>query len=88
MLSVTVCGLLLLPLGGLAVALTINAFPCLALVALGAVPSLVTSLATSATRVVIVPTVPLCFHFSRLGTLACVIFIRITALQLGPRRGH
>ena len=89
MRSGTACGLLLLLLlGGLAVALAMNAFPRLARLALGVVPLLVTLLATNKTLVVIVPTVPLCFHLSRLGTLACVVFIRITALQLGPRRGH
>ena len=84
MLSGTACGLLLLLLllllGGLAVALAINAFPRLALLALGAVPLLVTLLATNKTLVVLVPTVPLCFHPSGLGTLASVGFVSSIAL--------
>ena len=47
--------LMLLLLGVLAVALAMNAFPRLALLALGAVPLLVTLLATSKTLVVLVP---------------------------------
>ena len=46
MLSGTACGLLLL-LGSVAVALYMNAFPRLALLVLGAVPFLVTLLATN-----------------------------------------
>ena len=55
MLSGTACGLLLLLLllGGLAVALALNAFPRLALLALGAVPVLVTLIATNKTLVVL-----------------------------------
>ena len=65
MLSETACGLLLLLLlllGSLAVALAMNAFPRLALLHLGAVPLLVTLLATNKTLVVVVPVVSLCFH--------------------------
>ena len=55
MLSGTACGLLvLLVLGGLAVALVMNAFPRLVLLALGAVTLLVTLLATNKTLVVVV----------------------------------
>ena len=46
MLSGTACGVLLLLLGGVAVALDMYVFPRLALLALGAVPLLVTLLAT------------------------------------------
>ena len=83
MLSGTACGLLLLLLvvvGVLAVALAMNAFPRLALLALGAVPSLVTLLATNKTLVVLVPTVLLCFHPSGLGTRASVGFVSSIAL--------
>ena len=82
MLSGTACGLLLLLLllmllllGVLAVALAMNVFLRLALLALGAVPLLVTLLATDETLVSLVPTVPLCFHPSGLGTLASVGFV-------------
>ena len=82
MLSWTACGLLL-PYGGLAVALAMDAVPRLtllvftllvftllvSLLVLGAVPLLVTLLATHKTLVV-VATVPLCFHTSGLSTLA------------------
>ena len=68
MLSGTICGLLLL-YGGLAVALAMDAFPRLTLLALGAVPLLVSLLATYETLVV-VPTIPLCFHTSSLDILA------------------
>ena len=91
MLSGTACGmllLLLLLLGGLAVALAMNAFPRLALLHLGAVPLLVTLLATNKTLVVVVPAVPLCFHPSGLGTLACVVFVSSIALRLGLRSSH
>ena len=81
-------GLLLLLLGVLAVALAVNAFLRLALLALGAVPLLVTLLAISKTLVVHVPTVPLCFHPSGLGTLASVVFVSSIALQLGYRRSY
>ena len=91
MLSGTACGLLLLLLllllGGLVVALAMNAFPRLALLALGAVPLLVTLLATNTTRV-LVPTVPICFHPSGLVTLASVVYVSSIALQLGPRSSH
>ena len=82
MLSGTACGLLLLLvlLGGLAVALAMNAFPRLALLALGAVPLLVTLLATNKALDILVPTVPLCFHSSGLGTLASVVFVSNLAL--------
>ena len=82
MLSETACGLLLLLLllGGLVVALAMNAFPRFALLALEAVPFVVTLLATNKTLIVIVPTVPLCFHPSGLGTLACVGFVSSIAL--------
>ena len=82
MLSGIDCGLLLLLLllGGLAVALAVNAFSRLALLALGAVPLLVTLLATNITPVVLVPTVPLCFHPSGLGALASVGFVSSIAL--------
>ena len=72
--------LMLLLLGVLAVALATNAFPRLALLALGAVPLLVTLLATNKTLVIAVPTVPLCFHPSGLGTLASVGFVSSSAL--------
>ena len=72
--------LTLMLLGVLAVALAMNAFPHLALLALGAVPLLVTLLATNKTLVVVVPTVPLCFHPSGLGTLASVGFDSSIAL--------
>ena len=85
MLSGTTCGLLL---GGLAVALAMNAFPRLALLALGAVPLLVTLLATSKTLIFIVPTVPLYFHPSGLDILACIVFVSTTTLQLCPLSSH
>ena len=76
MLSRTSCGLLplLLP-GGMAVALARNAFHRLALLALGAVPLLVTLLSTNETLVIIVPTAPPCINPSDLGSLACVLFV-------------
>ena len=84
MLSRTACGLLLLLLllllGVLAVALAMNAFLRRAQMALGAVPLLVTLLATNETLVVLVPMVPLCFHPSDLGTLASVGFVSSIAL--------
>ena len=87
MVSGTACGLLLLMLliGGLSVALAMNAFPRLVLLALGLVPLLVTLLAPNETLVVLVPMVPLYFHPSGLGTLACVVFVSRIALQLGFR---
>ena len=69
MLSGTVCGLLLL-CGGLAVALIMDAFPRLTLLASGAVPLLVSLLATYETFVVVAPTTQLCFHTSRCGILS------------------
>ena len=72
--------LLLLLVGGLALALAMNAFPRLVLLALGPVPLLVTLLATNKTVVVLLPTVPLCFHSSGLGTLASVVFVSSIAL--------
>ena len=82
MLSGTACGLLLLLLllGVLALALAMNAFPRLAPLALGAVPLLVTLLATNKTLVVVIPTVPLCFHPSGLATQASVGFVSSSAL--------
>ena len=78
MLIETAGGLSLLLLGGLAVALTMNAFRCLILLPLGAVPLLHTLLATQQTLVVVVPTGPCCFHISGLGTLACVVLVSST----------
>ena len=72
MLNGTVCGPLLL-YGGLAVALAMDAFSRLTLLALGAVSrlvSLVSLLATYKTFVFVVPTIPPCFHTSSLGILA------------------
>ena len=93
MLCRTACGLLLLLLlmlllGVLAVALAMDAFPRLDLLALGSVPLLVTLLATNETLLVLVPTGPLCFQPSGLGTLASVGFVSSIALQLGPRSSH
>ena len=62
-----------------------NAFLCLALLALGAVPVVLTLLAINKTLVVLLPTVPLCFHPSGLGTLASVVLVSSIALQLGSR---
>ena len=83
--------LLLLLFGVLAVALVLNAFLRLALLALGAVLVLVMFLAINKTLVVLVPTVPLCFYPSGLGTLASVVFsaalpcslVATTAANLG-----
>ena len=69
MLSGTACRLLLL-YRGLAEALVVDARPRLTLLALGAIPLLVTLLATHKAFLVVEPTVPLCFHTSSLGTLA------------------
>ena len=69
MLSGTAGGLLLL-YRGLAMGLAMDAFPRLAPLALGAVPLLVTLLATRKALLVVVSTVPLCFHTGSLGTLA------------------
>ena len=84
MLSRTACGLLLLLLllllGVLAVALAMNAFLRLTVSALGAVLLLVTLLALNKTLVVLVLTVPLCFHSSGLGTLASVVLVSSIAL--------
>ena len=54
---------------GLAVGLAMDPFPCLALLALGAVPLLVSLIAPYETLVVVLPTTPLCFHISCLGIL-------------------
>ena len=68
MLSGTVCGLLPLS-GGLAVALVMDASHRLTLLALGAVPHLVSVLVTYQILVVVVSAIPLCSHISSLGTL-------------------
>ena len=68
MLSGAACGLLLLS-GGLAVALVMDAFRRLTLLTSGAVPLLVSLLATCETLVAVVPTITLCFHTSSLGIL-------------------
>ena len=47
-----------------------DALPRLPLLALGEIPLLVSLFDTYETLVVVVPTVPLCFHTSGLGTLA------------------
>ena len=57
MLSGTACRLMLLLLGGVAVALAMNAVPRLALLTLEAVPLLVTLLAANKTHCFLVPTV-------------------------------
>ena len=89
MLSGIACGLLLLLLlGGVDVALAVNAFPRFVLLALGAVPLLVSLLVTNETLVVLLPTVPLCVQPSGLGTLACVVLASSISLQLGPRNSH
>ena len=62
-----------------------DAFPRLTLLALGAVPLLVSLLATYGTLVGVVPTTPLWFHTSGLGILACVMLVSSTSLRLGPR---
>ena len=67
--------LLLLLIGVLAVALAMNPFPRLALLALGAVPLLLTLLATRKTLVSLVPTLLLYYCPSGLGTLASVGFV-------------
>ena len=71
---------LLLLHGVHAVALPINAFSRLALLALGAVQLLVTVVATNKTLVVLLPTVPLRFYSSGVGTLASVVLAKIIAL--------
>ena len=68
MLSGTACGLLLLH-GGLAVALAMDIFPRLSMLALGVGTLIVALLATRKTLVVVLLTVPLCFHTRSLGTL-------------------
>ena len=88
MLSGTACGLLLLLLSAVAVALAMNAFPRLALLTEDSVPLLVTLLATNKTLVVVVPAVPLCLHPSGIGTLASVVFVSSISLQLGLRSSH
>ena len=72
----------------LAVALAMNALPRLTPLAFEAVPLLVTMLATNKTLAVLVPTVPLCFHPSGLGTLASVVFVISITVRLGPRSTH
>ena len=64
MVSGTARGLLML-YRGLTLALTMDAFPRLTLLALGADPLLVTLFATPK-ALLVVPTVPLCFHTSSL----------------------
>ena len=51
-------------------ALAMDTFSRLSLLALGAVTLIAVLLATHETLVVAVPTVPLCFHTSGLGSLA------------------
>ena len=80
--------MLLLLLGGVAVALAMNAFSRLALLTLGTVPLLMTLLVANKTLVVVVPVVPLYFHPSGLSTLACVVFVSSIYLQLGLRSNH
>ena len=75
-------------LGGLAVALAMNTFPCIFLLTLGAVAFLVALLAKQKTLVVLVPTVPLCFRPNGLGTPAFVVFVSSISLQLDPRSSH
>ena len=77
--------LTLMLLGVLAVALAMNAFPHLALLALGAVFLIVILLDTHKTLVVLVPAVSLYFHSSGLKTLASVVFVSCMALQLSAR---
>ena len=67
--SGTVCSLLL-PFGGPAVSLNMDAFSRLTLLALGEVALPLSLLATYETLVVAVPAVTLWFHASSLGTLA------------------
>ena len=69
MLSGTAWGLLLL-YRGLAVDLAMDTFPRLVQLALGAVPLLVSLLATYKTLVIVVPTTPVWFHTSGLDILA------------------
>ena len=69
-------------------ALATNDFLRLALLALGAVPLLVTLLARNKTLVVLVPTVPPCFHPSDLSTLASVVFVSSIAVQLRSRSSY
>ena len=71
---------MLLLLGVLAVTVTMNAFPRLALLVLGAVPLLVTLVATNKTLVVLVPMVPLCFHSIGRSTLASLVFVSTIVL--------
>ena len=86
------CGLLLLH-GGLAVALAMDAFFHLTLLAVGAVPLLVTLLASRKALLVVVPAVPLSFHTSSLDSresspsaaLPCYV-IPAAAIDLASRR--
>ena len=54
-------------------ALAMNVFPRLTLLALGEVPMLVALLATHTTLVIVVPTLSPCFRTSGLGTLGFVV---------------
>ena len=65
-----------------------DAFSCLTLLALGAIPLLVSLLATCKAIVVVVPAIPLCFHTGSLGILARVVLACSTSLRLGPRNSH
>ena len=87
MLNGAACGLLRL-YRGLAVSLAMDAFPRLILLALRAVPLLVSLLAAYETLVVVVPTFPLCFHTSSFGILAWVVLVSSTSPRLGPRSSH
>ena len=58
----------------------VHAFPRHIFLALRVAPLLVALLATNETLVVLVPTVPLCFHPSGLGTLDFVGFVSSIAL--------
>ena len=87
MLIGTACGLLLL-YSGLAVALAMDSFPRLTVLALVAVPLLVSLVGAYETLVVVVPTIALCFYTSSLGILACVVFVNSSSLRLGPRSSH
>ena len=60
---------------GLAVALAMNAFRRLTMLASGAVLLLVTLLATNKILVGLVPTVPLCVHSTGLAAVASVVFV-------------
>ena len=79
------------------VALVMDAFPRLTLLALRAVPltllallavPLLVSLLARYETLVVVPTIPLFFHTSSLGILACVVLISSTSMRLGSRSSH